>query len=97
MRSALLRGDRVIATVRSLSSPDLDDDPVPSHLEDNLRRIELDVTEGEDALRFKVDAAAGIWGRIDVLVNNAGNLHLNMASFTNTVDFSLRPGASWPL
>ncbi|KAJ2916167.1 hypothetical protein MD484_g4232, partial [Candolleomyces efflorescens] len=72
VRSALLRGDRVIATVRSLSAPDLDDDPVPSYLEDNLRRIELDVTEGEDSLKVKVDAAAAIWGRIDVLVNNAG-------------------------
>ena len=63
----------MIATVRSLSAPDLDDDPLPSHLENNLKRIELDVTEGEDALRLKVDTAAAIWGRIDVLVNNAGD------------------------
>lgn len=78
VRSALLRGDLVVATVRSLDVPDLDDEtPLPSHLEENLRRIELDVTEGEDALRLKVDAAAAIWGRIDVLVNNAGDFQLS--------------------
>ncbi|EAU86656.2 short-chain dehydrogenase/reductase SDR [Coprinopsis cinerea okayama7 len=51
-----------------MDTPEVTD---PSLL-DNLRRIELDVTEGEDALRAKVEAAASIWGRIDVLVNNAG-------------------------
>ncbi|KAG2004818.1 hypothetical protein CC2G_003335 [Coprinopsis cinerea AmutBmut pab1-1] len=69
--SALRRGDLVIATVRSVDDMDTPEVTDPSLL-DNLRRIELDVTEGEDALRAKVEAAASIWGRIDVLVNNAG-------------------------
>jgi short chain dehydrogenase len=72
VNAALLRGDLVIATVRSLNIIDPNDITVPEPLLQNLRRIELDVTEGEEALRVKVDEAAAIWGRIDVLVNNAG-------------------------
>jgi NADP-dependent 3-hydroxy acid dehydrogenase YdfG len=38
----------------------------------NLRTLELDITAGEDALKEKVNHTATFWGRIDVLVNNAG-------------------------
>ncbi|KAF5339761.1 hypothetical protein D9611_009070 [Ephemerocybe angulata] len=38
----------------------------------NSKEDTLDVTEGEECLKAKVDEAAAIWGRIDVLVNNAG-------------------------
>jgi NAD(P)-dependent dehydrogenase (short-subunit alcohol dehydrogenase family) len=63
----------VIATVRTLEQTDQDDQgDIPVGLQANLRRIELDVTEGEEALKAKVDKAATTWGRIDVLVNNAG-------------------------
>jgi len=70
--SALRRGDRVIATARSLEK--LEDliascDPT---VRDNLRILQLDVTEGEAALKIKADKAAAMWGQIDVLVNNAG-------------------------
>ena len=41
-------------------------------LVDNLRTVLLDVTEGEEALKVKVDEAAEFWGGIDVLVSNAG-------------------------
>ena len=70
VRSALLRGDCVIGTVRSVKDPN--DEYIPNKYRGNLKRIELDVTEGEDVLKRKVDEAAKFWGRIDVLVNNAG-------------------------
>ena len=41
-------------------------------LVDNLRTVLLDITEGEEALKVKIDNAAEYWGGIDVLVSNAG-------------------------
>jgi NAD(P)-dependent dehydrogenase (short-subunit alcohol dehydrogenase family) len=38
----------------------------------NLLTLQLDITSGETCLRQKVAEAASHWGRIDVLVNNAG-------------------------
>jgi NAD(P)-dependent dehydrogenase (short-subunit alcohol dehydrogenase family) len=38
----------------------------------DLRLLQLDVTAGEVAIRDIVAEAVGFWGRIDVLVNNAG-------------------------
>jgi len=70
--SALARGDRVIATARSLEKLQ---DLIAScdrKSRDNLRVLQLDVTEGEAALKIKADQVAAIWGQIDVLVNNAG-------------------------
>ena len=65
--SALSRGDRVIATVRKV-----EDFTVKNVDKSRLHVITLDVTDSEDNIRAKVAAAVGIWGRIDVLVNNAG-------------------------
>lgn len=62
----LARGDNVIATARKLS--DL------SYV-DNLKgakALQLDVTATEDVIREKLEAAMILFGRIDVLVNNAG-------------------------
>ncbi|KAF5370907.1 hypothetical protein D9615_009800 [Tricholomella constricta] len=70
--SALRRGDRVIATARTsekLEALAASCDPKVRH---NLHTLQLDVTEGEAALRAKTDEAAAVWGQIDVLVNNAG-------------------------
>ncbi|KAG1874809.1 hypothetical protein F4604DRAFT_1680714 [Suillus subluteus] len=53
----LERGDRVVATARSLQT--IQDFPQSP----NLHLLELDE---------QVDEAAKVWGRIDVLVNNAG-------------------------
>lgn len=64
--SALARGDFVIATARNLSTLD-----IPQSCP-RLHRMQLDVTDGEDILKAKLDEAARVWGRIDVLVNNAG-------------------------
>ncbi|KAJ8482977.1 hypothetical protein ONZ45_g14771 [Pleurotus djamor] len=69
--SALQRGDKVIATARSLEKLSCLKEKSQG-FEDNLRLLELDVTSGLGAIKTKIDEAAGIWGRIDVLVNNAG-------------------------
>ncbi|KAJ7882636.1 hypothetical protein B0H14DRAFT_3105973 [Mycena olivaceomarginata] len=67
IKSILARGDCVIATARSL-------DKMPPDLPQtaDLRLLQLDVTAGEVAIRDIVAEAVGFWGRIDVLVNNAG-------------------------
>ncbi|KAJ6473633.1 hypothetical protein C8R47DRAFT_1179345 [Mycena vitilis] len=72
LSSVLARGDRVIATSKSLEPiQDLDG------TSENLRLIQLDVTTGEELIRHMQEAAA-VWGRIDVLVNNAGSCHLGL-------------------
>lgn len=38
---------------------------------DVVRALQLDVTVSEEQLRQKAAEAVGIWGRVDVLVNNA--------------------------
>jgi NAD(P)-dependent dehydrogenase (short-subunit alcohol dehydrogenase family) len=60
------RGDRVVATARSLQK--IQDFPQSP----NLHLLELDVTSGTTVIKERVDEAAKVWGRIDVLVNNAG-------------------------
>ncbi|KAF9002465.1 hypothetical protein BDQ17DRAFT_1425790 [Cyathus striatus] len=70
--SALARGDKVVATSRSLSKlEDLANSYEP-YVRANLRIVQLDVTEGCESIKMKVDHAAAIWGRLDVVVNNAG-------------------------
>ena len=66
------RGDRVIATGRSKEKIEQLVAGVKPELVDNLRTVLLDVTEGEEAIRVKIDKAADFWGGIDVLVSNAG-------------------------
>jgi len=70
--SSLARGDRVIATGRTKEKIDQLVLGVKPELIDNFRTVLLDVTEGEEALKIKMDKAAEFWGGIDVLVNNAG-------------------------
>ncbi|KAF9002466.1 hypothetical protein BDQ17DRAFT_530397 [Cyathus striatus] len=70
--SALARGDRVIATARSQEKLDNLVSLCSPDVQDNLRTLELDINEAEDVVQKKIDEAAAIWGRIDVLVNNAG-------------------------
>ena len=68
----MARGDRVIATGRTKEKIEQLVAGVKPELVDNLRTVLLDVTEGEEALKVKIDKVAEFWGGIDVLVSNAG-------------------------
>ncbi|KAF8815899.1 NAD(P)-binding protein [Phlegmacium glaucopus] len=70
--SSLARGDRVIATGRTTEKIEQLVSGVKPELIDNLRTVLLDVTEGEEAIKIKIDEAVAFWGGIDVLVSNAG-------------------------
>lgn len=72
MLSTLARGDRVIATGRNTDKLEQLVSSVKSELAHNIRTVQLDVTEDEEEIKVKIDQAAGFWGCIDVLVNNAG-------------------------
>ncbi|KIY73994.1 NAD(P)-binding protein [Cylindrobasidium torrendii FP15055 ss-10] len=65
--AALERGERVIATARASSVHKLDD-----LREKGAAVIELNVTAPIDALKSIAHEAIGIYGQVDVLVNNAG-------------------------
>lgn len=63
----LARGDYVIATVRRLDRcPQVDAD------QSRLRILVLDVSDSIENVQATMDEALSIWGRIDVVVNNAG-------------------------
>ena len=69
VKSALDRNDKVIATARVLEQiQDL------RCLADSsrLHLMQLDITDAQDIISAKVTEAIDVWGRIDVLVNNAG-------------------------
>jgi len=68
-KAALAAGHAVVATGRD---PKKVAAAVGNH--DDLLAVKLDVTRPEDA-QTAVEAAAGRFGRIAVLVNNAGNFH----------------------
>ena len=68
-KAALAAGHAVVATGRD---PEKVTAAVGNH--DNLLAVKLDVTRTEDA-QAAVEAAVGRFGRIDVLVNNAGNFY----------------------
>lgn len=62
----LARGDKVIATGRNAATK-------LAHLNSTgAEIIDLDVTEPQEMVTAKVQQAIAIYGRIDVLVNNAG-------------------------
>ncbi|KZT06464.1 NAD-P-binding protein [Laetiporus sulphureus 93-53] len=67
VRSALARGDYVIATVRTFDPCSL-----PEGDRSRLRIIKLDVADSAENIQRAMDEALSIWGRVDVLVNNAG-------------------------
>ncbi|HSV71871.1 MAG TPA: SDR family oxidoreductase [Methylibium sp.] len=68
-KAALAAGHAVVATGRD---PEKVKAAIGKH--DELLAVTLDVTRAEDA-RAAVESAVAQFGRIDVLVNNAGNFH----------------------
>lgn len=80
---ALSRGDCVIATARSLDK--IQDFPAS----DKLRTMPLDVIEGFASIKAKIDEAVTFFGRIDVLVNNAGYGHKAILEEGGCVDLSM--------
>ncbi|KAJ3727222.1 NAD(P)-binding protein [Lentinula guzmanii] len=65
--SILRRGDKVIATARNIQSLHHIFPPT-----DNLQILELDISSDEATIKLKAQQALTFWGKIDVLVNNAG-------------------------
>lgn len=64
--AALARGDKVVATARRLAGlEDLPESP-------KLKRLELDVNSPESSIQEAVKVASNVFGKVDVLVNNAG-------------------------
>ncbi len=79
-KAALAAGHSVIATGRI---PEQVPAAIGDH--DDVLAVKLDVTRPEDA-QAAVDAAVARFGRIDVLVNNAGNFYASTrASSRNSV------------
>jgi NADP-dependent 3-hydroxy acid dehydrogenase YdfG len=68
VKNLLERGDKVIATARTLSKI--------AHLEElGAAILQLDVTNSPAELEKAAKKAIEIYGKIDVLVNNAGYAH----------------------
>ncbi|KAH9951016.1 hypothetical protein B0H21DRAFT_818846 [Amylocystis lapponica] len=66
----LARGDLVIATVRRR-----EDLNVPEADRARVHVLVLDLQESMESIQKKADEALAVWGRIDVLVNNAGSAY----------------------
>ncbi|KAI3616659.1 short chain dehydrogenase [Moniliophthora roreri] len=69
--AALKEDDCVVATARSvshISTPHF----FPCSNSENLKTLELDVTWPLETVQHAIDTATQLFGRIDVLVNNAG-------------------------
>ena len=70
VHSILARGDRLIATGRNLEKV--------AHLqrEGVCEVLELDVTSDQPTISNTISRAVDVWGRIDVLVNNAAYIQI---------------------
>ncbi|KAL1590062.1 hypothetical protein WHR41_01436 [Cladosporium halotolerans] len=66
--AVLARGDKVIATSRNTSSLE----SLQCDNPDSVRVLPLDVTSPQDEIEKAVEQAIAVWGKVDVVVNNAG-------------------------
>src|ERR1700731_4802494 len=82
-KAALQAGDRVVATGRNLDKVRKALGAEPG---EHLALVELDVTNEAHA-KAAVEAAVQKFGRIDVLVNNAGNSILGNFEELTAADF----------
>lgn len=64
----------MIATTRARSLHKLDDLKECKGAAESLYTMELDVTASLETLKKKAEEAVGVWGRVDVVVNNAGTV-----------------------
>jgi len=69
VHSIIARGDKVIATARKL-------DKIHHLKQAGAAILQLDITDSEQSIRDTIAAAISIYGRIDVLVNNAAYISI---------------------
>ncbi|GJJ05841.1 hypothetical protein Clacol_000028 [Clathrus columnatus] len=81
VRKAVDRGDRVIATARRLSR--IED--LAAQYPNNVKVLQLDVTEPFKQIRSKAQEAVLLWNGIDVVVNNAGEADALMETYKTNV------------
>jgi NADP-dependent 3-hydroxy acid dehydrogenase YdfG len=67
-RELLRRGEKVIATARNIQS-------ISALADAGAQTLALDVTAPVDEIKGFAEKALGIYGRIDVLLSNAGFVH----------------------
>ncbi|KAI6754489.1 hypothetical protein HG530_012241 [Fusarium avenaceum] len=92
VRQILSRGDKVIATARDITR-------IVPFTSQGAAILESDVTHSQDAIEQIISQAVTVYGRIDVLVNNAGYVAAGSWEDLNYHDFlaSFETNAFGPL